>query len=189
MAEVDSFTLYNLLMGTLAGLGLLYLLYVERLVIGYRRFLVVMTFGLLLFAVGGPLAHFLFPPFEHVVHGLAALFVIFGLYDPLHNDLRKDEWAALLLEDPSVMRYPAGWMVPLDDRILELFHSTDLVLTPAIIAYNLDYSREEVNRRLSEMERHGLVERVERGKYRLSDMGGAYLRGALGGAPLEMERG
>jgi Mn-dependent DtxR family transcriptional regulator len=52
-----------------------------------------------------------------------------------------------------------------------------LVLTPAIIAYNIDYSRGEVNRRLAELETHGLAEKVERGKYRLTDQGEQYIEG------------
>ena len=62
----------------------------------------------------------------------------------------------------SDMRQPADWMVPMDDEILELFHSAHLVLTPSIIAYNIDHSREEVNRRLSALEDKDLIERVER---------------------------
>ena len=65
----------------------------------------------------------------------------------------------------------------MDDEILELFHSTHLMLTPSIIAYNLDRSREEVNRRLIELVDHGLVERVDRGKYRITEFGEQYLRG------------
>jgi DNA-binding IclR family transcriptional regulator len=65
----------------------------------------------------------------------------------------------------------------MDDRVLELFHTSDLVLTPAIIAYNIDYSRGEVNRRLAELETHGFVEKVERGKYRLTEQGEQYLQG------------
>jgi len=107
--------------------------------------------------------------------------VILGLYDPVHNDLRKDEWARLLLQEPSELRHPGEWMVPMDDEILELFHSAHLVLTPAIIAYNIDRSREEVNRRLSELETRQLVERVERGKYRITQLGERYLQGTLAG--------
>jgi Mn-dependent DtxR family transcriptional regulator len=68
-------------------------------------------------------------------------------------------------------------MVPMDDAILSLFHSSDLVLTPAIIAYNIDYSREEVNRRLRKLEEADLVEKVGRGKYRMTPNGEAYLSG------------
>ncbi|MXR21364.1 transcriptional regulator [Halobacterium sp. PCN9] len=68
-------------------------------------------------------------------------------------------------------------MVPLDDEILEVLYSTRLVLTPAVIAYNIEYSREEVNRRLRRLESEGMVERVQRGKYQLSERGKRYVDG------------
>lgn len=171
--------LYNLALGFLSGVGLLYLAYSQRFIMGYRRFFYLLIAGLLAFAVGGPMTDLYAPDFSHAVHGLAALLVVFGLYDPVHNDLRKDEWARLLVQEPSELRHPGEWMVPMDDEILELFHSVELVLTPAIIAYNIDRSREEVNRRLTELQTHGLVDRVERGKYRITQLGEEYLRGEL----------
>jgi DNA-binding transcriptional ArsR family regulator len=178
---VDAYQLYNLAVGVLSAIGLVYLAYSQRFVLGYRRFFYLIIAGFLVFSIGGPLADLFAPSLTHAVHGFAALLVIFGLYDPVHNDLRKDEWARLLLQEPSELRHPGEWMVPMDDELLELFHSVDLVLTPSIIAYNIDRSREEVNRRLSELEEHGLVERVERGKYRITDLGERYLLGTLAG--------
>jgi len=171
--------LYNLAVGLLSGAGLVYLAYSQRFVVGYRRFFYLLIAGLLAFAIGGPLADLYAPAVSHAVHGLAALLVILGLYDPVHNDLRKDEWARLLVREPSELRHPGEWMVPMDDEILELFHSAHLVLTPAIIAYNIDHSREEVNRRLTSLRGRGLVDRVERGKYRITQLGEEYLRGEL----------
>jgi len=63
--------------------------------------------------------------------------------------------------------------------ILGLFHSTDLVLTPSVLAYNIDYSREEVNRRLVELEERGLVRKPERGKYRITALGRQYIEGGV----------
>ncbi len=177
--------LYNLALGLLSGLGLVYLAYSQRFIVGYRRFFHLLIAGLLVFAVGGPLADLVAPTLSHAVHGLAAVLVVLGLYDPVHNDLRKDEWARLLVREPSDLRHPGEWMVPMDDEILELFHSAHLVLTPAIIAYNIDHSREEVNRRLTALVEHGLVERVERGKYRITQLGEEYLRGELAAAAPE----
>lgn len=179
MPGLDPFTAYNAVLGCTAGVGLLYLLYLESFVVGYRRFVLVTTAGLLVFAVVGPLFEVFLPAYAHAVHGVAALLVVLGLYDPVRNDLRTDEWAALLLEDPARMRGVADWMVPMDDRILSLFHAADLVLTPAIVAYNLGHSRESVNRRLTELEAAGLVERVERGKYRIAPAGEQYLDGEV----------
>ena len=174
---VDLFQLYNLGVGVLSAVGLVYLGYSQRFVVGYRRFFYLLIAGLTVFSIGGPLADLFAPSLTHAVHGVAALFVIFGLYDPVHNDLRKDEWARLLLQEPSDLRHPGEWMVPMDDEILELFHSADLVLT----AYNIERSREEVNRRLTALQEHELVARVERGKYRITALGEQYLQGMLAG--------
>jgi len=78
------------------------------------------------------------------------------------------------------MRRPREWMqVPIDERILEALDSSDMILSPAVISKNIDKSRDEVNRRLSELTEHVLVDRVERGYYRINDTGRAYLRGDL----------
>lgn len=171
--------IYNLGVGLISAVGLVYLAYSQRFIIGYRRFFYPLIIGFLVFSVGGPLVDLFVPNLAHFVHGTAALLVIFGLYDPVHNDLRKDEWARLLVREPSDIRQPGDWMVPMDDEILELFHSAHLVLTPAIIAYNIDRSREEVNRRLTILEDEELVARVERGKYRITTLGEQYLQGQL----------
>lgn len=177
MYIVDVFQLYNLLAGSFTAAGFLYLLTHNRSIHSYHRFVHVLFVGILLFAVGDPIADLVAPAWSHAVHTLSAVLVIYGLYNPIHNDLRREEWSNLLLRDPRQVRRPSEWMVPMDDEILELFHSTDLVLTPSIIAYNTGYSREEVNRRLGKMTEHGLMERVERGKYRITTLGTDYLSG------------
>lgn len=79
-------------------------------------------------------------------------------------------------------------MTPMDDRILELLQSVGIVLSPSIIAFNLDVSREGVTRRLQELTRHGLVSRVERGKYEITEDGSEYLAGDLDASELEKEQ-
>ena len=111
----DAFQLYNLVVGVLSATGLLYLAYSQQFVVGYRRFFHLLIGGLLVFTIGGPMADLFAPSFTHAVHGLAALMVSLGLYDPVHNNLRKDEWARLLLQEPSELRYPGEWMVTMDD--------------------------------------------------------------------------
>lgn len=68
-------------------------------------------------------------------------------------------------------------MSPIDDRILELLSSTGIVLSPSVISYNIDKSRDEVNRRLSVLTDGELVDREKRGYYRITDQGEAYLAG------------
>lgn len=173
--ESAPFTVYNLGVGLLTGLGVGYFLALERTEVGFRRSLFVTTAGLVLFLVGGPIVEVLAPRLVHWVHGTAAVLVVVGLYDPLERDLRREVWSELLLDEPARIRQPPEWMLPIDDAILQLFHTSELVLTPSIVAYNIEYSREEVNRRLAELEERGYVERVERGKYRVTALGRQYI--------------
>ncbi len=75
--------------------------------------------------------------------------------------------------------------LPIDDRILEILSDSGLILSPAVVAINIDKSRDEVNRRLSKLVDEGLVERVQRGYYRITDQGEAYLRGEADVGDLE----
>lgn len=83
------------------------------------------------------------------------------------------------------MRQRADWMTPMDDQILELLQSAGIVLSPSIIAYNLDVSREGVARRLQELTSYGMVSRVERGKYEITESGSKYLTGDLDAGNLD----
>lgn len=184
MLENAVFTYYNLVIGLITGFGVFYFLFFKPTVVDYHQFLILTVAGLILFLIGGPVTELVFPSLVHWVHGIAALMVIFGLYNPLENDLRRDAWADVLLQEPVQVRQQAEWMMPVDDAILDLFHSKELILTPAIIAYNIDYSREEVNRRLSELENRGFVIKIERGKYQITELGRQYIEGSVSHGPL-----
>jgi len=69
--------------------------------------------------------------------------------------------------------------LPIDDRILELLDSSELILSPSVIAINIDKSRDEVNRRLTILLDHNLVTRVKRGYYEITDRGQEYVTGEL----------
>lgn len=177
MIEPVYITLYNLLIGVITGIGVIYFLFLKPTIVEYHQFLFVTIMGLLLFLVGGPLTELLAPELVHWIHGFASILVILGLYEPVKRDIRHDAWTDILLQEPSQVREPADWMLPIDDRVLNLFDSADLVLTPSIIAHNIDYSRDEVNRRLIELEKRGFVTRADRGKYRITALGRQYLNG------------
>lgn len=76
-------------------------------------------------------------------------------------------------------------MNPIDDRIMEILYASGLILSPSIIAYNIDYSRDEVNRRLGYLTEVDLVEKVDRGKYGISPLGEDYLAGDLDARELD----
>ena len=84
----------------------------------------------------------------------------------------------------------ASWMTPVDRDILELLRNPEgreLVLTPALIAENIDWGRGTVRQHLIELREHGLVEyhHEDRSIYRLSERGRDYLSGDLDPAELE----
>ena len=74
--------------------------------------------------------------------------------------------------------------LPLDERILEALESSGLILSPAVISINIDKSRSEVNRRLSTLVECGLVTRVQRGYYEITETGQQYLAGELDASTL-----
>lgn len=143
----------------------------------YPKSLLISVAGLFVISIGGPLFDLILPFLHHWLHGFAYLLIFFGLYDSVRENIQKGEWPDTLLRDPTIVRQRANWMRPMDDSILEVFHSSDLILTPAIIALNIDCTREEVNRRLSTLESNDFVEKVERGKYQITSLGEWYLRG------------
>lgn len=75
-----------------------------------------------------------------------------------------------------------------DFRILEAVGDPEILVvqSPAIIAYNLDMTRPHVSNRLSAFTEHGLVEKIENGRYQMSDLGYAYLEGELDAEGLEL---
>jgi predicted transcriptional regulator len=83
------------------------------------------------------------------------------------------------------MRPRVEWMNQTDDRILELLAESDLILTPAVIGKNLEYTRNWVSRRIGKLEDASLVEPVDSGYYRITDRGRAYLSGEIDANELE----
>jgi predicted transcriptional regulator len=145
----------------------------------YDYYLLLAVIGTGIFVGGGVVAEIAAPTIVHWIHGVGAALIIIGLYRLPAATAQRSSWFDILVRNPRQARRQEEWMSPADDRILEVCATADLVLTPSIIAYNIEYSREEINRRLSELERHSLVERVERGKYRITDRGHRYLNNSL----------
>jgi len=72
-----------------------------------------------------------------------------------------------------------------DDRILELLDESGLILSPAVIAVNLEYNRSWISRRISKLVDAGLVETINEGYYRITDLGRDYLEGEIDVKELE----
>ncbi|MFB6094021.1 MAG: helix-turn-helix domain-containing protein [Halanaeroarchaeum sp.] len=157
---------YTHVLGAIEASGFSYVLYRYREEFREHPFLVLPVFGLLVFVSIEVVHDYLPPSVVHAGHALAAGTIAMGL-------------SAILLQwnraghdmGPFPRATRPTWMTKMDDDILSLLDSANLVLTPAVIAYNLGYSRKSVNRHLRKLERHDLVTRVDRGKYRVSEEG------------------
>lgn len=77
------------------------------------------------------------------------------------------------------MRPRVDWMNQTDDRILEVLEESGLILSPMVIAKNLEYSRSWISERISKLENSGLIEEVDSGYYMISDTGIAYIEGEI----------
>lgn len=90
MLDIATIARLDLLLGTVAGMGLLYLLY-SGTVVHYDRFYRVLTVGLLGYAVTGPVIGTLSPGLIHAVHGIATLAVAIGCYGLVSAELTPSD--------------------------------------------------------------------------------------------------
>jgi len=65
---------------------------------------------------------------------------------------------------------PPDWITDLDREICGLLRH-GLILTPSVLAKNLDRPRSSISRRLNTLEAGNIVEKVERGHYKLTEEG------------------
>ena len=82
------------------------------------------------------------------------------------------------------MRQPAGWMMPADDRILELIREYGN-LTPGAIEAKGGPVSTHASRRARMLADYGLLEQIHRGLYGITDEGLAYLDEELDASTLE----
>ena len=83
------------------------------------------------------------------------------------------------------MRPRVSWMNQTDNRVLELLDESGLILSPVIIAVNLEYTRNWISKRLAVLKEHNLVETVKGSQYRITQKGRDYLAGDLDAEDLE----
>lgn len=82
------------------------------------------------------------------------------------------------------MREPADWMVPSDDRILELLREEGN-LTPRAVEDFGGPVAGHAQDRLPLLAKHGLVTRISRGLYRITEAGCEYLDEELDASELD----
>lgn len=87
-------------------------------------------------------------------------------------------------ENTDEMRKDADWMVKADDRILELIREHGNLTPGAIEALGGPVS-DHASRRAGKLARYGLLYRIHRGLYALTDEGRAYLDEELDASELE----
>lgn len=103
MISIQTIATIDLVLGTIAAVGLVYLLYSETVVVHYRRFFRLITLGLLFYAISGPIIGTLAPALIHAIHATAAVFISIGLYDLIRDDLQHETDLSVLvhLEAPG----------------------------------------------------------------------------------------
>ena len=84
----------------------------------------------------------------------------------------------------ACVRQRADWMKPVDDQILELMRDEGNLTPRAVDDFGVAVS-DYAGDRFSVLRRYGLVERISRGLYRLTDDGRAYLDEELDASKLE----
>lgn len=90
----------------------------------------------------------------------------------------------VFLQSDEKMRNRADWMVPSDDVILEMIEEYGN-LTPRAIEELGGPVRGHAGDRCRELYRHGLLNRIARGLYELSDRGQRYLDGDIDNSELK----
>lgn len=102
MVSVDTIAAVDFALGATAVLGLLYLLYTETVVVHYPRFFRLITLGLLVYAVTGPVVGTLAPAYIHLIHGLAAVCIAVGLWELVHADgFQNEDFETLMALDST----------------------------------------------------------------------------------------
>lgn len=92
------------------------------------------------------------------------------------------------VEYVGVRRPRVSWMTAGDDRILETLEDSQLALTPRVLAYNVNYTRNYMSKRLAKLLAAGLVDRVDDdGFYRITEFGQSYLYGELEASDVELD--
>jgi Mn-dependent DtxR family transcriptional regulator len=75
------------------------------------------------------------------------------------------------------MRPRIDWMTRSDDRTLKFLAEKEIVASASVIAVNIDYNPSYLSRRCRKLAAAGLLERVDKSNYGLTDLGERYLSG------------
>jgi len=76
-------------------------------------------------------------------------------------------------------------MSPIDYEILSFFEEHDILVSPQVIAANIEYDRNYTGKRCRNFAEYGVLDRDENGLYQLSDIGRQFVAGELDPEELE----
>jgi Mn-dependent DtxR family transcriptional regulator len=79
------------------------------------------------------------------------------------------------------------WMAPVDYEIMLFFDEHAILVSPRVLAANIEYDRQYVSKRCRTLSEAGLLEVVDTGLYRLTETGHTYLEGDLDVSELETD--
>lgn len=79
------------------------------------------------------------------------------------------------------------WFAPVDYEILQFYEQHDIQATAKVIAANIEYDRQYVNKRCNRLTDAGLLLKQEGGLFELSNSGRAFLAGELDAEDLERD--
>ena len=84
----------------------------------------------------------------------------------------------MLRENVREMVERISWFSPVDYEIFLFFENHDILVSPKVLAENIDYDRQYVYKRLRVLTGAGLLESSD-GIYELTDLGRKFLAGEL----------
>ena len=95
--------------------------------------------------------------------------------------------------DLADVRKPAEWMIAADDRILEIVrvegNMTPIALSRDGLVGRVDIGRKWASNRCNDLTKYGLLKRVGKGLYGITDLGHGYLEAEIDASELEPRDG
>ncbi|MBZ6496461.1 MarR family transcriptional regulator [Natrinema longum] len=80
------------------------------------------------------------------------------------------------------------WMAPVDYEIMLFFEDHPILVSPRVLAANIEYDRQYVSKRCRALADANLLEIIDTGLYQLTDTGKEYLKGELDVSDLERNK-
>lgn len=172
MIEASTLQHVNVVLSVVVLAGIFYLLDVELKGESFRWYSLCLGVSVVLIVGEAGIREFLAGP-THVVHAVAIILLVAGLYDPFENRVRTEEWLDLMLQSVDATETQ---LTPTDRRVLEVLASAGIVLTPELISSNVDGIEDEVSARLERLADQHLVYPTNQRKVHITPLGERLIR-------------